>query len=95
MIRDVKRRVMATDMAKDRLRVNSLRKNDILPQELRDIASAELHAFPRDSCPRRIVNRCVLTSRPRGTIVKWRVSRIMFRHLAEYNKLAGVQKALW
>lgn len=95
MIRDVKRRKMATEMAPERLRINSLRKNNILPPELREIADAEIAAFPLNSTPLRINYRCVITSRPRGVVHKWRLSRFVFRHLADYNKLAGVQRAMW
>lgn len=34
MLRDVKRRQMAFDYADERLRINALRKNSILPKEL-------------------------------------------------------------
>lgn len=95
MIRDVKRRKLATELAPMRLRVNSLRRNDILPPELREIADQEIAAFPLNSTPLRINNRCVITSRPRGVVDRWRVSRIVFRHLADYNKLCGVQRAMW
>ncbi|KAJ3655054.1 hypothetical protein Zmor_014198 [Zophobas morio] len=95
MIRDVKRRQLATELAPARLRVNSLRRNDILPAELREIADKEIAAFPLNSTPLRINKRCVVTSRPRGVVNRWRVSRIVFRHLADYNKLSGVQRAMW
>lgn len=95
MIRDVKRRKLATEMAPERLRVNSLRKNDILPPELREIADAEIAAFPKDSTPLRMTKRCVITSRGRGVVPRWRLSRIVFRHFADYNKLSGVQRAIW
>ncbi|XP_017776775.1 PREDICTED: 28S ribosomal protein S14, mitochondrial [Nicrophorus vespilloides] len=95
MIRDVKRRKLTTEMAPMRLRVNSLRKNDILPQEIREMADAEIHAFPRDSTLFRCKKRCVVTSRPRGVVFRWRLSRIVFRHLADYNKLSGVQRSIW
>ncbi|XP_028136435.1 28S ribosomal protein S14, mitochondrial [Diabrotica virgifera virgifera] len=95
MIRDVKRRKMTTEYAPLRLRINSLRKNDVLPSELREIADAEIHALPRDSALIRTKKRCVITSRPRGVVYRWRLSRIVFRHLADYNKLSGVQRAMW
>ncbi|XP_073828512.1 mitochondrial ribosomal protein S14 [Musca autumnalis] len=95
MIRDVKRRKCVTEHAKERLRVNALRKNDILPVELREIADAEIAAFPRDSCLVRVRERCALTSRSRGVVHKYRLSRIVWRHLADYNKLSGVQRAMW
>ncbi|XP_066138731.1 small ribosomal subunit protein uS14m [Euwallacea fornicatus] len=95
MIRDVKRRKAVVEYAPTRLRINSLRKNDILPPELQEIANAEIAALPRDSIKGHMMRRCVITSRPRGTVPDWRLSRIVFRHLADYNKLAGIQRAMW
>ncbi|RXM99339.1 Calcyclin-binding protein [Acipenser ruthenus] len=42
---------MAFEYANDRLRMNAIRKNTILPKELQEIADKEIAAFPRDSCP--------------------------------------------
>ncbi|XP_045470391.1 28S ribosomal protein S14, mitochondrial [Harmonia axyridis] len=95
MIRDVKRRKTVTEYAPMRLRVNALRKNNILPPEIRELADAEIQAFPRDSALLHLTNRCVVTSRPRGNVMRWRLSRIVFRHLADYNKLSGIQRAMW
>ncbi|XP_044752916.1 28S ribosomal protein S14, mitochondrial [Coccinella septempunctata] len=95
MIRDVKRRKMTTEYAPMRLRVNALRKNDILPPEIRELADAEIHSYPKDSTLLRCAKRCVITSRPRGVVHRWRLSRIVFRHLADYNKLSGIQRAMW
>lgn len=86
---------MVTELAPERLRLVSLKRNDILPADLRTIAAEELHAMPRDSALLRTKQRCVITSRPRGNVLRWRFSRIVFRHLADYNKLAGVQRAMW
>uniref|UniRef100_A0A8D0BV71 28S ribosomal protein S14, mitochondrial n=1 Tax=Salvator merianae TaxID=96440 RepID=A0A8D0BV71_SALMN len=95
MLRDVKRRRMAFEYADQRLRLNCLRKNKILPKELQEMASKEIAALPRDSCPVRIRNRCVMTSRPRAVVWRWRVSRIVFRDLADHAQLSGVQRAMW
>ncbi|XP_063076316.1 28S ribosomal protein S14, mitochondrial [Engraulis encrasicolus] len=95
MLRDVKRRQMAFDYADTRLRINALRKNTLLPKELQEVADKEIAALPRDSCPVRIRNRCVLTSRPRGVKRRWRVSRIVFRDLADHNQMSGIQRAMW
>ncbi|XP_074859243.1 small ribosomal subunit protein uS14m [Carettochelys insculpta] len=95
MLRDVKRRKMAYEYADERLRINALRKNNILPKELQEIADKEIAALPRDSCPVRIRNRCVLTSRPRGVKRRWRLSRIVFRHLADHGQMSGIQRAMW
>ncbi|KAM6454335.1 small ribosomal subunit protein uS14m [Liasis olivaceus] len=95
MLRDVKRRKMAFDYADQRLRLNCIRKNKILPKELQEITDKEIADLPRDSCPVRIHNRCVLTSRPRGVKRRWRLSRIVFRHLADHAQLSGIQRAMW
>uniref|UniRef100_A0A3B5KRL9 Mitochondrial ribosomal protein S14 n=1 Tax=Xiphophorus couchianus TaxID=32473 RepID=A0A3B5KRL9_9TELE len=55
----------------------------------------EIAALPRDSCPVRIRNRCVFTSRPRGVKRRWRLSRIVFRHLADHNQMSGILRARW
>ena len=62
---------------------------------LQDIAYRQTRAFPLNSCRTRISNRCVLTSRPRGLVNPWHLSRIMWRLLADYNQLSGVQRAKW
>ncbi|XP_068197366.1 small ribosomal subunit protein uS14m [Antennarius striatus] len=95
MLRDVKRRKMAYDYADERLRINALRKNTLLPKELQEIADKEIAALPRDSCPVRIRNRCVVTSRPRGVKRRWRLSRIVFRDLADHSQMSGIMRARW
>ncbi|TRY98098.1 hypothetical protein DNTS_028462 [Danionella cerebrum] len=95
MLRDVKRRQMAFEYADLRLRINALRQNTILPKELQEIADQEIAALPRDSCPVRIRNRCVLTSRPRGLKHRWRLSRIVFRNIADHGQMSGVQRSMW
>lgn len=95
MVRDVKRRKMNVEYAPMRLRVNAMRRNNILPLELRQIADEEISQFPRDSTPLRIKKRCCVTSRPRGIVYRWRLSRIVFRHLSDHNLLSGVQRAMW
>ncbi|KAL2301434.1 hypothetical protein Nmel_010820 [Mimus melanotis] len=96
MLRDVKRRKLAYEYADERLRINAIRKNSILPKELQqEVADKEIAALPRDSCPVRIRNRCVLTSRPRGVKRRWRLSRIVFRHFADHAQMSGVQRAMW
>ncbi|OPJ76817.1 small ribosomal subunit protein uS14m [Patagioenas fasciata] len=95
MLRDVKRRKLAYEYADERLRINAIRKNTLLPKELQEVADKEIAALPRDSCPVRIRNRCVLTSRPRGVKRRWRLSRIVFRHFADHGQMSGIQRAMW
>jgi len=89
MARDVNRRKMACEMAPMRLRIVSLKRNDVLPIEIREEAAAEIHTYPKNSTLFRVNKRCVVTSRGHGVVPRWRISRIVFRHLADYNKLAG------
>ncbi|KAG2461270.1 RT14 protein, partial [Polypterus senegalus] len=60
-----------------------------------EVADKEIAAFPKDSCPVRIRNRCVITSRPRGVKRIWRLSRIMFRQFADHSQMSGIQRAMW
>ena len=58
-------------------------------------ARTKLEKLPRDTSPLRVVNRCLLTGRPRGNYRKFGLSRIAFRQLALDGKLPGVTKASW
>merc|ERR1712004_58720 len=96
MLRDQKRRMLVKKHAPDRLRVNSLRRNTILPRELQELADIQMQTgFPRQSSITYLTNRCVISSRPRGKLRRWKISRFIFRHLADYNKLSGVKRAHW
>ncbi|CAK9807738.1 28S ribosomal protein S14, mitochondrial [Anthophora plagiata] len=96
MIRDAKRRRMAKEYADERLRLVAMKRNNILPPEIiEDVAKEIDEKIPRQTALRQLTPRCILTSRARGNVKKWRVSRFIFRHLSDYNKLAGVQRALW
>lgn len=101
MKRDFLRRKLVERENITRLRINALRKNTILPRELQEKADAEIAALPYRTSITHITNRCVITSRARGkkghraNIMPWRVSRFIFRHLSDYNKMSGVIRAHW
>ncbi|VDP93423.1 unnamed protein product [Echinostoma caproni] len=95
MIRDYKRRQIAAHFSDLRIRLNALRKNTILPNEIRDLASLQIASLPRDSHWTRILSRCVVTSRRRGCKTRWKVSRIIWRKYADYNHMSGVLWAAW
>ncbi|CAK9814292.1 28S ribosomal protein S14, mitochondrial [Anthophora quadrimaculata] len=96
MIRDVKRRKLVEKHAEERLRLVAMKRNDILPPEIIEDAAKQIdEKIPRQTALRQLTPRCILTSRARGNLARWRVSRFIFRHLADYNKLAGMQRALW
>nr|CAG4645982.1 EOG090X0MNX [Lynceus sp. MCZ IZ 141354] len=95
MLKDYKRRQAFEKFGADRMRLNAIRKNDIIPFEIKEIADKEVAALPRDASIVRIRQRCAVTSRSRGVVMRWRLSRMVWRHLADNNKLSSVQRAMW
>ncbi|XP_014215005.1 28S ribosomal protein S14, mitochondrial [Copidosoma floridanum] len=95
-MRDMKRRQLTKESAPDRLRLLGLKRNNILPLEIRDLASQTfVETIPKCSSKIGVTRRCVVTSRGYGTVYRWRISRFVFRHLADHNLLSGVQRAMW
>ncbi|CAL8072013.1 unnamed protein product [Orchesella dallaii] len=96
MKKDYGRRQCVIKLGRKRSMLMTLHQNNILPVEIRELAKQEMEDdLPRDSDHNRLTRRCAITSRPRATVEPWRVSRFIFRHLADYNKLSGVQRAIW
>lgn len=54
-----------------------------------------LRQLPRNSCPTRSRNYCLITGRPRGFYRFFSISRNMLRLLAQNCFLPGVQKSSW
>ena len=79
----------------ERILINAVWKNDFLPQEIKDFAYQDIQKHPRDSTVLRINRRCAVTGRARGIFHQFRVSRFVFRHNADYNKISGAQYAHW
>jgi len=94
-LRDVQRRRILEQHAEERNKITSIFRNDILPQELKEAAREQIHKVPRDSAITRINRRCSITGRGRGIFHQFRVSRMVFRAEADYNKISGVQRANW
>lgn len=95
MLRDVQKRRNFEKHNQERILINSVWKNDILPQEIKDFAYQDIQKHPRDSTVLRINRRCTVTGRSRGIFHQFRVSRFVFRHNADYNKISGAQYAHW
>ncbi|ESO96611.1 hypothetical protein LOTGIDRAFT_226955 [Lottia gigantea] len=93
--RDMKRRKIVQKTFPVRQRLNSLRKNGIIPKELQEIADKEIKQMELNTCQSRLWPRCVLTSRPRGLMDKWRVSRIVWRDQVDYNRMSGLKRSCW
>jgi small subunit ribosomal protein S14 len=96
MFKDLKNRHVVSLNFPTRISLLSLYRSPLLPQALREQALQDLmHTLPRASTWARLRNRCVITSRKRGNIRNYWVSRFIFRQLADYNKLSGVIKSKW
>jgi len=55
----------------------------------------KLGRLPKDSNPIRVVERCMVTGRPRGNLRYFKLSRITFREKALKGELTGVVKSSW
>lgn len=93
--RDVQKRRIIKLHAQERLLINTIRKADILPKDIRRIADKEIHNIPRDSAITRVNRRCAISGRARGIFHQFRMSRMMWRAQADYNKVSGVMLAHW
>ncbi|WP_369012519.1 uS14 family ribosomal protein [Klebsiella pneumoniae] len=60
-----------------------------------ELAHEENLRLPRDASIQHLNNRCIISSRPRGILKRYRISRHFFRELADHNLLSGVAKAQW
>ena len=95
MLRDVQKRRMFAKHNEERIKINAIWKNTILPKELRDFAYRQIQSHPRDSTVLRINRRCAVTGRARGVFHQFRVSRFIFREQADHNRVSGAQRADW
>ena len=66
-----------------------------LPIEERLAAVDTLDKMPKNSSSVRLRNRCQFTGRARGTLRKFKMSRICFREMANQGLIPGVFKASW
>lgn len=90
-----KRIKMSKRLGPYRAELRKIVANPNLSDEERYEAHLKLQKLPRDSSPSRVVSRCFVTGRPRGTLRKFGLSRIAFREMALHGKLPGVTKASW
>jgi small subunit ribosomal protein S14 len=93
--RDLKRRVTVEKFAAKRAELKAIIGNAKLSDEERDSARQKLQALPRNSCPVRLRNRCLLTGRSRGVFSKFGLGRIKLREYAMRGEVPGVVKASW
>lgn len=97
-LKDVKKRFIVSEYFPTRVCLLHLYRYKQLPYELRDKSLNTItKELPRKSRWRtgHLRYHCILTGRPKGRVMRYRVSRFWFRHLADYNKLSGVWKGKW
>ena len=56
---------------------------------------AALGNLPRDSSATRSRRRCEITGRPRSTLRKFKISRMVLREMALKGMIPGLKKASW
>lgn len=95
MLRDVKRRHINSEYWQYRMNLQNISSSKVLPSVVRDIALEDRSLTPRDSSINKLVNRCALTSRPRGKYFIYRLSRIVWRDLTDHGLVSGHMRAKW
>ena len=95
VLRDVRRKKLATKNARKRAELKAAIVNMKLSDEDRQQAVVKLQKLPRDSSKSRIRNRCGLTGRPRGYYRKFGLARNKLRELMMRGEVPGVVKASW
>lgn len=94
-IHDYERRLLASKYELRRKLYKAFCKDPDVPSELRDKSRYKLSTLPRNSSFTRVRNRCIFTGRSRSVYAFFRISRIVFRGLANQGSLMGVKKASW
>lgn len=95
IVKDERRKALIARYAEQRRELRERSRDRSLPIEERMAAGRALAELPRNSCPTRLKNRCLVTGRARGVIRKFGMSRISFRELALSGHIPGVTKASW
>ena len=95
VLRNEKRRKMATKQFAVRKELREKAINFKLSDEERDQARTKLQSLPRNGSLGRVRNRGQFTGRSRGVYKKFMISRIVFREMAHKGLLPGVTKSSW
>ncbi len=95
ILRDKKRKALATKLATRRQTLRERVSDPKLSDEDRHAAVVALQKLPRDSSASRYRNRCALTGRARGYYRKFGLSRSKLREIVMSGQAPGVVKASW
>ncbi|ORY55317.1 hypothetical protein BCR35DRAFT_310079 [Leucosporidium creatinivorum] len=70
-------------------------RNETVDPKVRTAAMLKLNAFPRDTRPAAIKNRCTETGRGGGVFSEFGLCRHRFKLAASAGDIPGVSKASW
>jgi small subunit ribosomal protein S14 len=93
--RDYARRSLVARYELQRLQYRATVNDRNLPTALRLVYLCKLAKMNRNSSKTRIRNRCTVTGRGRSVLSQFRVSRIVFRELANRGLIPGIIKSSW
>ena len=93
--REVKRLKLSIAYAEKRKELINVISDADTSSEDQFQAMLDLQKLPRDSCPVRKRNRCVLTGRPRGNYRKFGLCRNKLREVIMRGEAPGVVKSSW
>ncbi len=95
LAREYKRTRIVARCAGRRAQLKKIINSKTIPDEERMNAVAALQKMPRDACPSRKRNRCVLTGRPHGFYRKFGLCRNKLREAAMRGDIPGLVMASW
>ena len=93
--RNNKRAKMASNQEAKRKELRAKLKDPNLGFEEKQSVMFDLQSLPRNGAKSRVLNRCLISGRPKAVYRKFRVSRIVLRELAHQGMVPGMRKASW
>lgn len=86
---------MAEKQEAKRKELRAKMKDPSLDFEEKQAVMFQLQSLPRNGSKVRVLNRCLISGRPKAVYRKFRVSRIVLRELAHQGMVPGMRKASW
>lgn len=93
--RNVKRAKMAENQKAKRTELREKLKDPNMGFEEKQGVMFELQTLSRNGSKVRVLNRCLVSGRPKAVYRKFRVSRLVLRELAHQGMVPGMRKASW
>ena len=90
-----RRKKLVKQTAPKLARLKAVADDESKDETERLIARLKMAELPRNGNPTRVRNRCELTGRPRAVYRKFKLGRVMLRHLATRGMIPGVVKSSW